>query len=41
MYALMMLSIFLKMMKIDRNVSELWQIVRKNINFNIFNNDTL
>jgi len=30
-----MFTVSLKMIKIDRNVLELWQIVCKNINFNI------
>jgi hypothetical protein len=30
-----MLSISLKMIKIDRNMSELWQIVYKEYNFNV------
>ena len=32
--ALLMFSISLKMIKIDRNMSELWKIVNKKSNFN-------
>jgi hypothetical protein len=34
-YALLMFSNSLKMIKIDRSMSELWQIVCKKCNFNI------